>query len=202
MMGLENLCLAFYDQPKLVERMMEQRTEAIIAITAQVLRHSRFETFWFWEDMAHNGGSLIDPRLFRRFALPHYQRVCDWLRAQGIQHIWLDSDGDIQRADPALAGGGASPGCGRSRLTREWMSSTCARTLRARAGHRWGDQQICRGPGRRDHAPGGGPRHAAGRRTEAICPSSITRPARHLVEFTSVGTWNIYCTAWEEVKNC
>jgi hypothetical protein len=100
MMGLENLCLAFYDQPKLVERMMEQRTEAIITITTEVLRHTTFETFWFWEDMAHNGGSLIDPRLFRRFALPHYRRVCDWLRTQGIQHVWLDSDGDISELIP------------------------------------------------------------------------------------------------------
>ncbi len=95
LMGLEGLCLAFYDQPKLVERMMEQRTEAILAITERILQYTPFETFWFWEDMAYNGGPLIDPRLFRRFALPHYRRVCDWLRAHGIRHIWLDSDGDI-----------------------------------------------------------------------------------------------------------
>jgi hypothetical protein len=100
MMGLEALCLAFYDQPQLVERMMEQRTEAIIAITAEVLRHTSFEVFWFWEDMAYNGGSLIDPRLFRRYALPHYRRVCDWLHTQGIEHIWLDSDGDIHELIP------------------------------------------------------------------------------------------------------
>lgn len=49
MMGLEDLCLAFYDQPGLIEKMMEQRTEVIIVITAEVLRHTTFETFWFWE---------------------------------------------------------------------------------------------------------------------------------------------------------
>ncbi len=95
MMGLEGLCLTFYDQPSLVERMMEQRTEAIIAITGEVLRHTDFEAFWFWEDMAYNGGALIDPRLFRRLAYPHYRRVCDWLHEQGVKHIWLDSDGNI-----------------------------------------------------------------------------------------------------------
>jgi hypothetical protein len=98
--GLEGLCLMFYDQPKLVERMMEQRADAIIAITEEVMRHTDFEVFWFWEDMAYNGGSLINPRLFRRFALPHYRRVCDWLRAHGVQHIWLDSDGDIHELIP------------------------------------------------------------------------------------------------------
>jgi uroporphyrinogen decarboxylase len=100
LMGLEGLCLAFYDQPALVERMMAQRADAIIAITEEVLRHTEFEVFWFWEDMAFNHDSLIDPRLFRGFALPHYRRVCDWLRGQGIQHIWLDSDGNIHKLIP------------------------------------------------------------------------------------------------------
>ncbi len=95
LMGVEALCLAFYDQPRLVERMMAQRADSIIAITERILQHTSFETFWFWEDMAYNAGPLVDPRMFRRFALPHYRRVCDWLRAHGIQHIWLDSDGDI-----------------------------------------------------------------------------------------------------------
>ena len=98
--GLEGLCMAFYDQPKLVERMMAQRAEIMIAITEKILEYADFETFWFWEDMAFNSGSLIDPRMFRRFALPHYRRVCDWLRGRGIKHIWLDSDGDIHELIP------------------------------------------------------------------------------------------------------
>jgi hypothetical protein len=100
LMGLEGLCLAFYDQPRLVERLMEQRAEVMIAITEEVLRHTTFEVFWFWEDMAWNGGSLIDPRMFRRYALPHYRRVCDWLHAHGIHDIWLDSDGQISELIP------------------------------------------------------------------------------------------------------
>ena len=100
LMGLENLCMAFYDQPKLIERMMEQRADSIIRITEEVLRYTDFEVFWFWEDMAYNHGSLIDPALFRRFAFRHYRRVCDWLRSRGIEHIWLDSDGDIRELIP------------------------------------------------------------------------------------------------------
>ena len=100
LMGLENLCLAFYDQPKLVERMMEQRADAIIAITEKVMEYTDFDAFWFWEDMAYNHGSLIDPVIYRRLALPHYRRVCDWMHAHGIEHIWLDSDGDIRDLIP------------------------------------------------------------------------------------------------------
>jgi len=100
LMGVEGLCVAFYDDPGLVERMMAQRAELMISLTEQVLRHTRIETFWFWEDMAYNHGSLIDPRLFRKFALPHYRRVVEWLNAQGIRNIGLDSDGDITELIP------------------------------------------------------------------------------------------------------
>lgn len=100
MMGVENLCMAFYDQPRLVERMMEERADRIIEITAEVLKHTRFDVFWFWEDMAYNGGPLVGPDLFRKFAFPHYRRVCEWLRSQGIEHIGLDSDGNIKLLIP------------------------------------------------------------------------------------------------------
>ncbi len=100
LMGLENLCVAFYEQPKLIEKMMEQRTESIIRITEKVLEHTTIDTFWFWEDMAYNHGSLIDPVMFRRFALPHYRKVCNWLRKNGIEIIFLDSDGDIHELIP------------------------------------------------------------------------------------------------------
>ena len=100
MLGVRNLCVAFYDQPRLVERMMEERADRIIEITGEVLKHTQFDTFWFWEDMAYKSGPLVGPDLFRKFALPHYQRVCEWLRSQGIRHIGLDSDGNIDALIP------------------------------------------------------------------------------------------------------
>ncbi len=100
MMGLEGLCRAFYDDPALVERMMEERADSLISITAEVMRHTRVDAFWFWEDMAYNHASLVDPRMFRKFALKHYRRVTEWLKGQGIRHIGLDSDGNISELIP------------------------------------------------------------------------------------------------------
>jgi len=100
MLGLENLCLAFYEQPALVERMMEERADRIIEITDEVLRHTEVDLFWYWEDMAFKGGPLIDPDVYGRFALKHYRRVNEWLRERGIRHIGLDSDGDISMLIP------------------------------------------------------------------------------------------------------
>jgi uroporphyrinogen decarboxylase len=100
MLGLQNLCLAFYDQPELVERMMEERADRIIEITDQVLKHTAIDVFWYWEDMAYKHGPLIDPQLYRRFSLKHYRRVNDWLHSRGIRYIGLDSDGDISTLIP------------------------------------------------------------------------------------------------------
>src|ERR1019366_3902085 len=100
LMGLENLCMSLFDQAKLIERMMEERADRIIEITGEVLKHTRFDVFWFWEDMAYKGGPLVGPELFRKFAFPHYRRVCDWLHNQGIEHIGLDSDGNITSLIP------------------------------------------------------------------------------------------------------
>jgi uroporphyrinogen decarboxylase len=100
MMGVENLCRAFYDQPALLERIMEERADAMIAITEVVLEHTGFEVFWFWEDMAYKTGPLVGPALFRKFAFKHYRRVCDWLHSRGIRHIGLDSDGNIDLLIP------------------------------------------------------------------------------------------------------
>ena len=52
--------------------------------------------FWFWEDMAYNAGPLVGPELFRKFALPSLPPgVRLAARRQGIKHIGLDSDGNI-----------------------------------------------------------------------------------------------------------
>ena len=100
MTGVERLCTAFYDEPAWVERMMEERADAMIAITGEVLKHTDIDLFFFWEDMAYKAGPLVGPKLYRKFAFKHYRRVCDWLHSRGIKHIGLDSDGDISLLIP------------------------------------------------------------------------------------------------------
>jgi len=106
MLGLENLCRAFYDEPAMIERMMEERADSIIRITGEVLKYTAIDAFWYWEDMAYNHGPLISPAMFRKFASKHYRRVNDWLNGKGIEHIGLDSDGNITGLIPAWVDSG------------------------------------------------------------------------------------------------
>ena len=94
------MVLIDYGNPAWVERMMAERADAIIQITEEVLKHTSFDVFWYWEDMAYNHASLVDPKMYRRFAFKHYRRVNDWLRSCGVRHIGLDSDGAIDELIP------------------------------------------------------------------------------------------------------
>ena len=60
------------------KRMMEERADRIIEITAEVLKHTTFDVFWYWEDMAYKAGPLVGPddvSEVRRETLPPCQRL-------------------------------------------------------------------------------------------------------------------------------
>ena len=52
MMGLEDLIYAFYDDPALVEEMMDDIADNIIAVAGLILDHTDIDYFGFWEDLS------------------------------------------------------------------------------------------------------------------------------------------------------
>jgi uroporphyrinogen decarboxylase len=106
LMGLENLSVAFYEQPDLVEEIFECRTECVSVLIEKVLTEVRPDFAEFWEDMAFKTGSLVSPVLYRKMALKHYQRITEILRRHGVDIILLDSDGNIDELIPVWLDGG------------------------------------------------------------------------------------------------
>lgn len=100
--GTEGISYLFFDDPALVDEMVEHNVEFIVAVTERARREVRFDYFSFFEDFAGKGGPLISPDLFRRFLLPGYRRIITELRKAGIEHIWLDSDGDPRALIPLM----------------------------------------------------------------------------------------------------
>ena len=98
--GVERLCTLFYDDPAFVEEMMDADAEMIIAIAGQILDVVQIDAFVMWEDMGYNHGPLLSPRQARKFMLPRYRRVVDFLRGRGVKYIGLDSDGQIDLLIP------------------------------------------------------------------------------------------------------
>jgi hypothetical protein len=98
--GVEKLCTLFYDDPAFVEEMMDAVADFVIAMMGQILDHTDVDVFGFWEDMAYKTGPLLSPEMARRYMLPRYRRVVEFLRGRGVKLISLDSDGDVSGLIP------------------------------------------------------------------------------------------------------
>ena len=98
--GLENLLYMFYDDPKLVEDMMDHMLYFMMEIAQRVFKDMRVDFIRFWEDMAYKAGPLISPDMFKKFMVPRYKQVTDFLHSQGIDVIHVDCDGNINELLP------------------------------------------------------------------------------------------------------
>ena len=102
LMGTEGVSYAFYDQPALIEEICEFLTDFFIETMHRAVDEVEFDIYIFAEDWAGKGGPLISPALFKRFFLPGYRRICDFLRSHGVQAIWVGSDGYFPQLIPLL----------------------------------------------------------------------------------------------------
>jgi len=100
LVGVERLCVMFYDDPAFVEEMMEADAEFLISMLAQILEETDIDFFGFWEDMAYKTAPLISPEHVRKYMLPQYRKVVDFGRSRGVHFFGLDSDGNIDSLIP------------------------------------------------------------------------------------------------------
>jgi len=98
--GLEQLLFMFYDDPNLVEDMMDQVLYLNMEMAKGAFKDLRIDTVRFWEDMAYKSGTLISPEMIRKYMLPRYKQTTDFLHSQGIDIIHADSDGNVEELIP------------------------------------------------------------------------------------------------------
>ena len=98
--GLERLLYWFYDDPKLVEDMMDQVLYLVMGVAKRVVRDLRIDFVRFWEDMAYKAGPLISPAMFKQFMIPRYKVITDLLHSSGVDILHVDSDGNIEELIP------------------------------------------------------------------------------------------------------
>lgn len=108
--GVEPLCMLFYDEPDWVHEMMDHLADLYVGIVERILPlcEPRPDFAGFWEDMCYKTGPLIGPQLFREFMLPNYRKVTGVLRDHGIDAIFVDSDGNVEKLIPLWLEGGVN----------------------------------------------------------------------------------------------
>jgi uroporphyrinogen decarboxylase len=100
LLGAERLLYAFYDEPEMVEDMMEFSTEFAITMLRKALAEAPLTYVQLWEDMCFCTGPLMSPEMFKRLMVPRYKRIVEVIRSAGIDVIFVDSDGDVSQLVP------------------------------------------------------------------------------------------------------
>ena len=100
-MGMENLCMAFLDDPELVRDMIGYWCDFAYRIMAErVLPYAVPTAMHFSEDMAYKAHSMISPAMTREFLMPCYLKWIDLFNQYNIPVINMDSDGYIEELIP------------------------------------------------------------------------------------------------------
>lgn len=95
LMGEENLCCAYYDEPEMVRDMLDTFGELCLKGIEVIANETGIDVLCVHEDMAGASGPMIGPKLFRNFISSYYGRVWDAARKAGARLFSQDSDGDI-----------------------------------------------------------------------------------------------------------
>ena len=106
LLGIEGLCTILYDNPDLINDILDTLCDLWIELYSSAYRDAPFNYFFVWEDMCYKNGPLIGPAMFREFLLPRYKRFTSALKETGVELIMVDSDGDTRKLVPLWMEGG------------------------------------------------------------------------------------------------
>jgi uroporphyrinogen decarboxylase len=93
-MGLENFSYALYDDPALVEALFEIVGSTYVRITERLVTVPRLGAVFMSDDLAHTGGSLVSPKVYRKYVFPWYRKIGEILSSAGLPFLF-HSDGDL-----------------------------------------------------------------------------------------------------------
>ena len=99
-MSFEHITVTCVDDPDWIHEMVEHLCECILATIPRAVKEDDLDYAAMWEDMAFNQGPMISPRMFSEFLVPRYKRITDCLHDHGVDVVYLDCDGDINKIVP------------------------------------------------------------------------------------------------------
>ena len=106
LMGEEALCLAYYEQPDLVQDMLDTIGEMAFRVLDVVSSRTLIDQLDVHEDFAGKSGPLIGPKLVNAYLNPYYRKVWDLLASRGARVFCIDTDGNADAVTSNLVEAG------------------------------------------------------------------------------------------------
>ena len=101
MMGVEPLAYLFADDDELYEEIIDTVGNLVYKVAEKIATSGiKFDYAHFWEDICFNSGPLVNPEVFSDYVGPHYKKITDMLRKNGIDRVSVDCDGKIDELVP------------------------------------------------------------------------------------------------------
>lgn len=108
LMGEEALCIAYYEQPELIQDILLTIGNTAFKVLDRVSAAVKIDLLFVHEDMAGKSGPLAGPVQIREFITPYYRKIWDLLRDRGAQVFDQDSDGDMNPVIDAFLDAGVN----------------------------------------------------------------------------------------------
>jgi hypothetical protein len=89
-MGMEEFSYALYDNPKLVEKVMDTYCEWAAAVVERICQLD-FDIIWSSDDLAWKAAPLFSPKFFHDIAVPKIRKIVEKITVLWVHH----SDGNI-----------------------------------------------------------------------------------------------------------
>ncbi len=104
--GFEGIALMTYDDPALLEEIVETLCSLVCETLEPALKDVEFDFASGWEDICFNSGPIVGVNFMRDVVMPRYKRITDLLARHGCHIAWTDCDGNILPIMDAFLGGG------------------------------------------------------------------------------------------------
>lgn len=104
--GFEHIALMSYDDPELVDEIIETLCVLVCTVIERVLKEVNIDFGAGWEDICFNSGPLLSPAFFDEHIVPRYKRITDLLHLHDVDIAWTDCDGNILPIIPQFLAGG------------------------------------------------------------------------------------------------
>jgi len=102
LMGEENACLAYYEQPELMADIMATLLDTTRRVLEPISEAVQIDQLSVHEDFAGKSGPLVGPVQIAEHFRPYYRAIWDPLAARGAKIFQMDTDGNVNAVIPAL----------------------------------------------------------------------------------------------------
>lgn len=95
LMGEEMACMSYYDQPELMQDIIDTIHGTAKRVLDEVSRHITIDQLSVHEDLAGRSGPLVGPTQVAQYFKPYFSDIWQMLSSRGSRMFAMDTDGNV-----------------------------------------------------------------------------------------------------------